>query len=154
MPSPRSSRSQARASASCTESSAVATLPHTSATVATTFAYSPSTNSRIRSSSTCPPRVGARRRVADGTPAGVATIVYSSATVPRRTTASEGFSRRGSGRRSTWLTSRTVADELAIARGMVGAAQVGDGPTPEQLRVVQGLLDGYFGVEADAGALE
>jgi hypothetical protein len=37
---------------------------------------------------------------------------------------------------------------------MVGAAQVGDGPTPEQLRVVQGLLDGYFGVDADAASLE
>jgi hypothetical protein len=36
---------------------------------------------------------------------------------------------------------------------MVGAAQVGDGPTPEQLRVVQGLIDGYLGIEADAASL-
>jgi hypothetical protein len=37
---------------------------------------------------------------------------------------------------------------------MLGAAQVEVGPTPEQVRVVQGLLDGYFGLEADASALE
>jgi len=43
---------------------------------------------------------------------------------------------------------------LAIARGMIGAAQVGDGPTPEQVRLVQGLLDGYFGIEADAASLD
>jgi hypothetical protein len=47
-----------------------------------------------------------------------------------------------------------VADGLSIARGLIGAAQVGDGPTPEQRRVVQGLLDGYFGVAADAATLE
>jgi hypothetical protein len=41
-----------------------------------------------------------------------------------------------------------VTDGLSIARGMIGAAQVGGGPTPEQVRVVQGLLDGYFGVDA------
>jgi hypothetical protein len=37
---------------------------------------------------------------------------------------------------------------------MIGAAQVGGGPTPEQVRVVQGLLDGYFGVDADAASLD
>ncbi len=47
-----------------------------------------------------------------------------------------------------------MTDELAIARGLIGAAQVGDGPTPEQVSVVQGLLDGYFGVDADASSLD
>jgi hypothetical protein len=47
-----------------------------------------------------------------------------------------------------------VAEGLTIARGLMGAAQVGDGPTPEQARVVQGLVDGYFGIDADAAALD
>jgi hypothetical protein len=47
-----------------------------------------------------------------------------------------------------------VTGGLAIARGLVGVAQVGDGPTAEQLRVVQGLLDGYFGIDADAVSLD
>lgn len=47
-----------------------------------------------------------------------------------------------------------MTEGLAIARGMLGVAHVGDGPTPEQVRVVQGLLDGYFGVDADASSLE
>jgi hypothetical protein len=47
-----------------------------------------------------------------------------------------------------------VTDGLTIARGLLGVAQVGDGPTPEQVRVVQGLLDGYFGVDADAASLD
>lgn len=47
-----------------------------------------------------------------------------------------------------------MTDGLVIARGLVGVAQVGDGPTPEQVQVVQGLLDGYFGVDADAAALD
>jgi hypothetical protein len=47
-----------------------------------------------------------------------------------------------------------VDEGLAIARGLLGVAQVGDGPTPEQVRVVQGLLDGYLGVDADAATLE
>jgi hypothetical protein len=46
-----------------------------------------------------------------------------------------------------------VADGLSIARGLIGAAQVGEGPTPEQCHVVQGLLDGYLGVDADAATL-
>ena len=47
-----------------------------------------------------------------------------------------------------------MTDGLTIARGLIGVAQVGDGPTPEQVRVVQGLLDGYFGVDADATSLD
>jgi hypothetical protein len=47
-----------------------------------------------------------------------------------------------------------VTEGLTIARGLLGAAQGGDGPTAEQVRVVQGLLDGYFGVDADAASLE
>jgi hypothetical protein len=47
-----------------------------------------------------------------------------------------------------------VTEGLTIARGLLGAAQVGDGPTAEQVRVVQGLLDGYFGADADAASLE
>ena len=47
-----------------------------------------------------------------------------------------------------------MTDDFAIARGLIGASQVGDGPTPEQLSVVQGLLDGYFGVGADASSLD
>ena len=47
-----------------------------------------------------------------------------------------------------------MTDGLTIARGLLGAAQVADGPTPEQVRVVQGLLDGYFGVDADAASLD
>jgi len=51
------------------------------------------------------------------------------------------------------LRSPAVDEGLAIARGLVGAAHVGAGPTPEQVGVVQGLLDGYFGVDADAASL-
>ncbi len=47
-----------------------------------------------------------------------------------------------------------MTDSLLIARGLIGVAQVNDGPTPEQLRLVQGLLDGYFGIEADAASLD
>jgi hypothetical protein len=47
-----------------------------------------------------------------------------------------------------------VTEGLTIAGGLLGAAQVGDGPTAEQVRVVQGLLDGYFGADADAASLE
>ena len=43
---------------------------------------------------------------------------------------------------------------LEIARGLLGAAQVGDGPPAEQVGVVQGLLHGYFGVDADAATLD
>jgi hypothetical protein len=47
-----------------------------------------------------------------------------------------------------------VTDGRTIARGLIGVAHVGDGPTPEQIHLVQGLLDGYFGVDADAASLE
>ena len=47
-----------------------------------------------------------------------------------------------------------VPDGLAIARGLLGAAQVGDGPTPEQLNVVRNLLHGYFGLEAGPVSLD
>jgi hypothetical protein len=47
-----------------------------------------------------------------------------------------------------------VTGGLVLARALVGVAEVGDGPTAEQLRVVQGLMDGYFGIQGDAGALE
>lgn len=41
-----------------------------------------------------------------------------------------------------------------MARWLLGAAQVGDGPTPEQVGVIQNLLLGYFGLEVDAASLE
>lgn len=52
------------------------------------------------------------------------------------------------------VPSCTVTDGLSIARGLLGVAQVGRGPTAEQVRVVQGLLDGYFDVDADAASLD
>jgi hypothetical protein len=42
-----------------------------------------------------------------------------------------------------------MADGITIARGLLGAAQVGEGPTAEQTAVVQSLLYGYFGIDAD-----
>lgn len=47
-----------------------------------------------------------------------------------------------------------MTDGLSIARGLLGVAGAGAGPTDEQVRVVQGLLDGYLGVEADARSLD
>lgn len=46
-----------------------------------------------------------------------------------------------------------VTDGLAIARGLLGAAQVGEGPTPEQANLVRNLLHGYFGVDADLASV-
>ncbi|HEX6311968.1 MAG TPA: hypothetical protein VF152_10110, partial [Acidimicrobiia bacterium] len=46
-----------------------------------------------------------------------------------------------------------MTDALAIARGLLGAASVGDGPTPEQHGLIQNLLHGYFGVDADVATL-
>jgi hypothetical protein len=46
-----------------------------------------------------------------------------------------------------------MTEAISIARGLVGVATVGAGPTPEQRRVVQGLLDGYFGIDADVASL-
>jgi hypothetical protein len=40
-------------------------------------------------------------------------------------------------------------DWTAVASGLVGAAAVGAGPTPEQVNVIGSLLRGYFGVDAD-----
>lgn len=41
----------------------------------------------------------------------------------------------------------------AIARGLLGAASVGDGPTPEQTGLIQNLLHGYLGVDLDLASL-
>ena len=41
-----------------------------------------------------------------------------------------------------------------IVGGLLGAATVGDGPTPEQHRVIQSLATGYLGLELDIDALE
>jgi hypothetical protein len=46
-----------------------------------------------------------------------------------------------------------MADGITISRGLLGVAQVGDGPTPEQIAIVQSLLRGYFGLDADAAEL-
>ena len=46
------------------------------------------------------------------------------------------------------------ADGIALAQGLLGAADVGDGPTTEQLGIIQNLLHGYFGVDGDVGTLE
>lgn len=45
-------------------------------------------------------------------------------------------------------------DGVTIARWLLGAAQVGAGPTAEQVSVIQNLLVGYFGLDVDAGSLE
>jgi hypothetical protein len=47
-----------------------------------------------------------------------------------------------------------MADGITIARGLLGVAQVGDGPTSEQTALVQSLLHGYFGLDADVSTLE
>ncbi len=47
-----------------------------------------------------------------------------------------------------------VTDALTIARGLLGAAGVGDGPTPEQQGLIKNLLHGYFGVDADVATLD
>ena len=41
-----------------------------------------------------------------------------------------------------------------IVGGLLGAATVGDGPTPEQHRVIQSLATGYLGLELDLDALD
>ena len=40
-------------------------------------------------------------------------------------------------------------DSVVVARGLLGAATVGEGPTVEQVKLVGSLLRGYFGVEGD-----
>jgi hypothetical protein len=47
-----------------------------------------------------------------------------------------------------------MADGVAIAQGLLGAASVGDGPTAEQRSVVQHLLHGYFGSDVDLATVE
>jgi hypothetical protein len=51
---------------------------------------------------------------------------------------------------------RPIETELAVpvARGLLGATSVGDGPTAEQLALIRSLLHGYFGVEVDPVDLE
>jgi hypothetical protein len=46
-----------------------------------------------------------------------------------------------------------VTDGVLIACGLLGAADVGGGPTFEQERLVQSLLHGYFGADVDADSL-
>ncbi len=46
-----------------------------------------------------------------------------------------------------------MGDGVAITRGLLGAAQVGRGPTTEQLRLVQSLAHGYFGLDVDVTTL-
>lgn len=43
--------------------------------------------------------------------------------------------------------------DIEIARGLIGAASMTGGPTREQLNLVQSLLHGYFGADADAESL-
>lgn len=42
---------------------------------------------------------------------------------------------------------------LAVLAGLLGAADVGQGPTPEQLRVIESLARGYFGLDIEVKAL-
>ena len=46
-----------------------------------------------------------------------------------------------------------MTNASAIARGLLGAASVGDGPTPEQIGLIQNLLHGYLGVDLDVASL-
>ena len=46
------------------------------------------------------------------------------------------------------------SDQLLIIRGLLGAADIGDGPTGEQHRVIQSLATGYFGLDLDIESLE
>lgn len=47
-----------------------------------------------------------------------------------------------------------MQDDLAIARGLLGSASVGAGPTDEQRRVIDCLIHGYFGLDTTVDALE
>ncbi|MEY4007039.1 MAG: hypothetical protein RLZZ467_47 [Gemmatimonadota bacterium] len=47
-----------------------------------------------------------------------------------------------------------MQDDLALARGLLGSASVGTGPTDEQHRIIDCLIHGYFGLDASADALE
>lgn len=45
-------------------------------------------------------------------------------------------------------------DPHVIVRGLLGAADLGQGPTSEQLRVIQSLATGYFALDVDVVALD
>ena len=45
-------------------------------------------------------------------------------------------------------------DGVGRRRGLLGAAQVGDGPTDEQHSIIQHLLHGYFGSDVDTSTLD
>ena len=47
-----------------------------------------------------------------------------------------------------------MQDDLAIARGLLGSAAVGTGPTEEQRRIIDCLIHGYFGLATSVDALE
>jgi hypothetical protein len=47
-----------------------------------------------------------------------------------------------------------MTDGVDVAHGLLGAADVGDGPTAEQRSVIQQLLHGYFGSDVDVATLE
>lgn len=46
-----------------------------------------------------------------------------------------------------------MTDAITITQGLLGAARVGRGPTSEQLRLVQSLAHGYFGLDVDVETL-
>jgi hypothetical protein len=46
-----------------------------------------------------------------------------------------------------------MSAELAILAGLLGAADVAQGPTAEQVRVIESLARGYFGLDIDVKAL-
>jgi hypothetical protein len=51
------------------------------------------------------------------------------------------------------MTPITITSGADVARGLLGAADVGDGPTDEQRSVITHLLHGYFGDDTDVATL-
>ena len=47
-----------------------------------------------------------------------------------------------------------MSENLAIVAGLLGAADVAQGPTTEQLRVIDSLARGYFGLDIDVKAIK
>jgi len=47
-----------------------------------------------------------------------------------------------------------MSGDLAIVAGLLGAADVAQGPTTEQLRVIESLARGYFGLDIDVKAVK
>lgn len=47
-----------------------------------------------------------------------------------------------------------MPDDLPVARGLLGSASVGTGPTEEQRRVIDCLIHGYFGLDTSVDALK